>query len=426
MEDEHKRVEFQYGIILIRTNRFQSLMDRLGKYRISRPTAWFFLYLMPIGAGIALFLFLTLFQRYFVIGCPSCISYIRTISPLANLGLPGINPYIPIVDGWIALVVAMVVHEGAHGVIARSLGLPVKSAGLLLFLFVPIGAFVEVDESALKAARARDSGRVLAAGAGANMVLAIASLLLMFAVVSAMTPVSSGVSVVQVVSPSAGAQSPAASAGIQAGDVITAVNGVQVTDIGTFSTIAGQAVPHLNTTFSPGETIGVSILRDGQTFEKTVTLGSVTYEDLQTHANYTYAYLGASLINSKGLQELAGTYSSSALSDPALYVCIPTLPNCQGLVPFSDLLGKFYTSPLGPLTSALPNLLYWFFFLNFNLAIFNSLPIYPLDGGQAFRAGVKGLGGGKLSEKTIGGITTGTSLAVVALLLVVIVGPYLV
>ena len=46
------------------------------------------------------------------------------------------------------------------------------------------------------------------------------------------------------------------------------------------------------------------------------------------------------------------------------------------------------------------------FFLNLNLAIFNAMPIYPLDGGQAFDAGLRGLVRGKLSEKTVFRVTS--------------------
>jgi membrane-associated protease RseP (regulator of RpoE activity) len=48
------------------------------------------------------------------------------------------------------------------------------------------------------------------------------------------------------------------------------------------------------------------------------------------------------------------------------------------------------------------------------LAIFNALPIYPLDGGQAYRAGLKGLLGNRLSEASLTRLTSLTTALVVA------------
>lgn len=411
MEEEYKRVEFQYGLVMLRTKRFTGIMDRLGSKRISKPVAWILLYLMPIAGAIALYLFLTELGILVSPRGAEVASYVRTLSPLGNLGLPGINPYIPIVDGWIALFAAIIVHEGAHGVVARSLGLPVKSSGLLFFLILPIGAFVEVDEDALKVAKAADSGRVLAAGAGINLVIGIVCLLLLFGVVSAMRPSVDGIAVVGVYG-----NTTAGRAGITVGDVITQVNGVAVND-----PLAVSQSPW----YKPGQVINLTVERDGETIQFTnLTLGTLIVNNTQTGNVTRTAFLGVSDIGYQGLQDLVSSYTGSFLKTPALYICIPTLPSCQNIVPFSDGLSRFYTSSFGQSLAPLANLLYWLFFLNFNLSIFNSLPIYPLDGGQAFRVGVKALGGDKLGEKSVMRITSAATIIVVAILLSVIVGPY--
>lgn len=414
MEEEYKRVDFQYGIILLKTKRFQSLMDRLGKSRISGPMAWILLYLMPVAAGIGLFIFLTQVSIFFSPVVHQVGVVVRSVSPLAYLGLPGVNPYLPIVDGWAALIVAMVIHEGAHGIVARSLGLPVKASGLLFFLFIPIGAFVEVDEKALASARARDSGRILAAGAGVNFVLGIVCLLLLFSVVSSMAPAANGLAVTQVDTAipvnNTSVQTPAALAGIRPGDFIQAVNNIHYTDPNTILQASW---------YKPHQVINITLWRSGQAFTvKNVTL-------LANPANSSLGFLG---IHDEAASDLAGkvsTYTSSFFTRPILYLCIPTFPSCQGLAPFSDQQAIFYTSPYGGWTAPVANLLYWFFFLNFNLAIFNALPIYPLDGGQAFKAGLKGLGGPKISEKTAVRLTTITTLAVVAMVVTLPLAAYL-
>ena len=134
-EEEYKRVTFSYGVLMLRTRRGLALMDRFGKFRITKPLAWFMLYLWPVSAALILYVIL---KELSGLSClrrePSSLGYVRTISPTANLLLPGLNPYVPIVYGWIAIVVAVVIHEASHGIVARSLGMRVKSAGIAVLL----------------------------------------------------------------------------------------------------------------------------------------------------------------------------------------------------------------------------------------------------------------------------------------------------
>jgi membrane-associated protease RseP (regulator of RpoE activity) len=413
--EEYKRFEFHYGLILLRTRRFQSLMDRLGANRISKPVGWVLLYVMPVAAALGLYLFFSLLGILLSPRGAAVASYVRSLGPLANLGLPGINPFLPVVDGWIALVVAMIIHEGAHGIVARSLGLPVKASGLIFFLIIPFGAFVDVDEKAIKEAKASHSGRVLAAGAGINLVVGLLSLLLLISAVSLMRPVSQGIGVV------VQDGSPLSKAGVKNYDFILAANGTPLHDI--------QAIGTSNW-YRINNTVTLTVWRDGSTFDRNVTIGYQLFENISSGQKFKLPYLGISLGNTgsqsaNDLGRLVSAYAGSFFSKPALYVCIPTLPTCQGIVPFSDIMSRFYTSSLGSGLVPVANLLYWLFFINFNLAIFNALPIYPLDGGQAFLVGVKALGRGKLSETTLMRITGAATLTVVGLLFAAIAGPYL-
>jgi membrane-associated protease RseP (regulator of RpoE activity) len=411
--DEFKRVEFQYGVILLRTKRFQSLMDRLGANRISKPMGWILLYLLPVSAFFGFYLFLSEASILLSPRGADVAAYVRTIGPLANLGLPGINPYLPVVDGWIALIIAMVIHEGAHGIVARSLGLPVKASGLLFFLFVPIGAFVDVDEMAIKQAKPSYSARVLAAGAGVNIVAGLACLLLLVLIVGSFVPAATGAGIVGIAK-----NGPAAEGGLKVGDIVTQFDGKNITDI--------SAVLNPNTTLQVGQTVDLTVFRGGSIIHLGVKLGCCNVvQNVTTGQNITtYPYIGVVQVSGAGLVSAVSAYSSP-LSNLWQYVCIPTLPACQSRVPFSDSLAGFYTSPLGGVAAPLAGLLYWLFFLNFNLAIFNALPIYPLDGGQAFSVGVKALGGRRLSERTQMRITTVATFLVVGLILGVVVSPYL-
>ncbi|MDG6900860.1 MAG: site-2 protease family protein [Nitrososphaerota archaeon] len=422
---EVKRFELHYGVLLmVRTKRFLSTMDRMGRARISKPVGWALLYLMPVAAAAAFLLFINVFRALVSSRGPQVASGIVSLGPLANLGIPGLNPYIPILYGWIALVVGMVVHEGAHGVVARSLGLPVKNSGLILFLFViPIGAFVDIDETVLKEAKKSDAARVFAAGAGTNLVLAFLCLLLLTGIVGGMTPAVNGAGITAVAQ-----GSPADLKGIRPGDMVTAVDGKPINDL--------NAVLGPNTTLKAGQSVNFTIYRSGQALEID---GVQLVCDLQSglcgrivnattnQIISTYPVVGISQISMTDLQSSVSTYSNP-LKNPLLYIgCIPTLNlgSCQQAVPFSNSEAGFYASALGGGLVPVANVLYWMFFLNFNLAIFNALPIYPLDGGQAFRVGVEALGKGRLSEKGVSKITTVVTAGVLAFLLGIIISPYI-
>ncbi len=391
-------------------------MERLGRRRITGPLAWVMLYIMPVAAGFAFFLE---FVQLSVILSPqgaAVIQYIRSLTPTVNLLIPGINPYLPIAYGWIALIIAMVVHEGAHGVVARSLNMKVKSAGLLFFLIFPIGAFVEVDEKELKVARARDSTRVLAAGAGVNFIFAIVCVALLFNTVSTMAPAANGEAVFSVFQNSSSLYSPAYVAGIRPGDYILSMNSIPID-----SALKNSAV------YSPGNRVNLTVWRQGSTIQlPNITLGRVRYIDLRTNQTITRAFIGIENLSVSTLQGKVKTYLGAFGRAATPYVCIPTFPRCQDFVPFSDQYIGFYSSPLGAALPAVLNLLFWVYFINFNLAIFNSLPIYPLDGGQAFDMVIKAIGRGRLKETTLNRITTAISVILVSMIAFLILGPYLI
>jgi membrane-associated protease RseP (regulator of RpoE activity) len=47
---------------------------------------------------------------------------------------------------------------------------------------------------------------------------------------------------------------------------------------------------------------------------------------------------------------------------------------------------RYESSVLGNAFAPVANMLFWLWFINFNVGIFNALPIGPLDGGQMYGA----------------------------------------
>jgi len=78
---------------------------------------------------------------------------------------------------------------------------------------------------------------------------------------------------------------------------------------------------------------------------------------------------------------LLDVYKKAFSTSPLAILMPPTLQ--QSLVPYSDQMAPYYTSSIfGSSYPIIANFLFWNWFINFNVGIFNALPIAMLDGGQ--------------------------------------------
>src|SRR3989338_11204159 len=171
--------------------------------------------------------------------------------------VPGVVPVLPIkVEGvfyvpffyWIiSIFIIAVVHEFAHGVVARAHNISVKSSGFaFLGILVPIipAAFVEPDEEDLGKEKTRKQLAVFAAGPFSNIILAFLSLLIFILIANfALGPMIqqtgveiSGYYVVDNVT------SPAEDAGVQVGEVITKINAKEMKTVQEFRDYLGKEV----------------------------------------------------------------------------------------------------------------------------------------------------------------------------------------
>jgi membrane-associated protease RseP (regulator of RpoE activity) len=109
---------------------------------------------------------------------------------------PGVAPIIPGVEipnvpisppliAWLPLFLILIIHESAHGAVARLHKMKLKSTGVLLFGLLPIGAFVEPDEEEVSAlSKTNPSGvlEMLSAGPSANLAAMALTIPVFFAV----------------------------------------------------------------------------------------------------------------------------------------------------------------------------------------------------------------------------------------------------
>ena len=397
-EARQGRIKFNFPMLTVRTQMFSGVFDKLGSLRASRLVSWVALIIVPVVAGIGLYLICN--SLFTLLWTPVARDVTRELGPGFYLLLPGINPFLPILYGWLAIFCAIVVHEGAHGVIARNRGLKVKSSGLLFFLFIPFGAFVDVDEEQLAKAKSKDSLRVMAAGVGGNIVVAIVCILAVLVIVNGLTPVIDGVYIYDVTD-----GMPAEAAGLLSEDVFVSVDN---TKIGSY-----EELKALFEDKNPGDVVQLTVAR-GENWEEQFST-SITLTESENRT-----VMGVTLFDP---EEPLTDYQTLTPESLYMYLLPPSL--APGLVPFSDSLIPFYTHGLGAQWHVYANVFFWLWFVNVNVAVFNALPIYPLDGGRMFNISLKSVLGRRVSEKTISRITFAVTATLIWVLLMIALIPFI-
>jgi membrane-associated protease RseP (regulator of RpoE activity) len=405
------RAEVKLPLILIHTPYGLKFFDRVAKWPGAKLYADFNTYLMPAITALAIFLIVGSLMVMFA--NEAAREGVRGVGIQANLLIPGINPYLPITYGWAALVITIIIHEAGHGIVARVYNIRVDSTGVVLFLGIPIGAFVNIEREELGRATLKQKSAVLTAGPLNNMILAGLALFALYFLVSSLTPLPPdpnapqfGVMVVNV-----NPGSLAESIGMTSGSVIQSVGGQQVRTLDDL----GVLLRHPD---NLGRTVDITwVTADEQTVTRPVPLPAAP------EPNRVILGVGVTPL-SPDPQAVLDRYQGAFSTNPLALLLPPTMQ--QGAVPYSDLMGPKYTSSIfGSSDYFMPvaNLLFWVWFINFNVGIFNALPIGPLDGGQLYGAMIENKAKSKVLARNASMMLTLIMTAVVVASLVL---PYII
>lgn len=371
-KENRTRVERKFVLFLIHTPFGLDLFDKLANTRAGRIYARFNVYLMPLITALALFLIVS--SLVIVTSNSAARVGTRSLGPQANLLIPGLNPYLPWTYGWIALIVTIVIHEAGHGIVARVYNIRVESTGILLFLGIPIGAFVNISPEELSRCTLKQKSAILTAGPLNNMIVVAISLIALYFIVSTLTPIPTestpqyGVTILGV-----GDHSLANSIGLSKGSIVESVAGQKIIKIDDLESILKSNL---------GKSIPI-------TWKDTTSHQITRLANLPKQVNANEGILGVSISVSPNATEALKVYKDAfsfrSLNHEVLLLP-PTLGAGEQVVPFSNLMAPKYHSSLGPAFYPLANMFYWLMFVNFNVAIFNTLPIGPLDGGQLYNS----------------------------------------
>jgi membrane-associated protease RseP (regulator of RpoE activity) len=434
---EKHNMSFFGPFLLWKTTRGRKLIDRLARFKL------FWKLYATVGIVI---LFIMMISMFFILilGAYSVWKYTPDPMPLENiLVLPGLNPLIPLWYGLVALIIAVVIHEFAHGILARVADIKLKSMGVVFFV-IPVGAFVEPDENKLRTTGKLKRDRVFAAGPATNIFVGIiCALIFAWGFMGALEPTEDGVLVLEV-----SEDYPAEAGGMKPGMVIVSIEGTASDGTVLPSTEINNTTDFENflKTAHTNDILNITIYESG----KNIILQNITLVDKGEYYNGTPLYKsefdgqGFLGMNSMGVTEfserLAHPIKSAEgdrgeLAGNLIYFTI-RLPLDTGTLPFHEPLTDIYevNGALGALPNSmfwiLANAFYYLFWINILLGIFNALPAVPLDGGYPYRDAwdsvLKRLRPKQKDEErelAVGQITLMTSFSILFLLLFTIIFP---
>jgi membrane-associated protease RseP (regulator of RpoE activity) len=322
-------------------------MDWLGT-KLKKPIQWLGYIGIVIGfLGMAFIVYSLTKSTLLLFTSPEVAPGIQPVLPFEAKGVF----FVPFVYWIISIFVIAVVHEFAHGVVARAHNLKVKSSGFaflgIIFPIIP-AAFVEPDEKQVAKRPAKEQWSVFAAGPFANILL---SILIIFAFGIDASPafphsITGKTAIVDITELSGmlhqvssldvdkvEPNSPAATAGFKQGERITAINGISVTDREKLA----DAIDNLK----PGQTLTLTV--NGA--ERALVLG-------QHPQDASRGYIGI-------------TFD------------IQTEPTAFALAKY----GAFGVD----IITFLISLIIWIFILSLGIGLFNLIPLGPIDGGRMFK-----------------------------------------
>ena len=254
----------------------------------------------------------------------------------------------------LSIPIVLVIHEGAHGIVGVMEKIGIKTGGFAIFIAMFAG-FVEPDEEQFSKAKKISRLRLIGAGPTSNVIFAFAlgAILFtnpMFAMVVPEPFLSSfyeeaedGVLVLSLID-GGGAQQ----AGIQENDVIIGINDVNI----------ASAMDLQKNPVEPGDTVNVTIVRDGSEIVIPVTI-------------------------------------MASPDDPERGL-IGIMRNDQPPQPIYNIIDWGLDTPMGFQFSMF---LLWLWMISFFIGIINMLPLPILDGGKFIHTIIEG----KISEKAVNG-----------------------
>jgi membrane-associated protease RseP (regulator of RpoE activity) len=390
-------------LILIHTPFGLKFFDWVAGTNAARIYARFNRYLMPLITVLAILLVIGGLMT--VISSEPAREVSRDLGPRSIFLIPGLNPFLPWHYALISLFITIIIHEAGHGIVARVYNVKLESTGIVLFFVVPIGAFVNIERNELEKTPLKHKSAILTAGPLTNIILAGISLFGLYLVISTLSPL-----------PISGAQEFGVSInGVNQGSLAEKIG---LTEGSVIQTISGQNIRNNEDLRKLLQSnLGKTLEMTWYDKDKNIITRNIK---LPNSVDENKGILGVTINQISDPKSVLDTYKSQFSINPLALLLPPTIQ--PGVVPYSGLMADKYDSSIfGSSYPLVANMLFWIWFINFNVAIFNALPIGPLDGGQWYGS----LIASRTKEETGMAINQLITFAMIAIVLVVLFLPYI-
>lgn len=326
-----------------------------------------------------------------------------TAPPTASelVAIPGINPMIPLGWGAMAFIVALVIHEFGHGLLARAHGMRIRAFGLLQLGPLPLGAFAEPQYEELQRAPRRERMRMFAAGPATNLFAAFVCLLMLGGLAGqaiSTTPHPHARSII--------VDGEAEKAGMEPWDIITAINGTEVIGMDGFrdqmQLYRANDTVTMDVIHANGEEEQLTIVfADKYLYHENMGWSEANLEAFDIQPGDPFLGVEGLSEGTQGIDRLAGPFSPrfeggtlvKSIYAPIHILTLMVVPfQLQGvsMYPMEEAMLTTADEGLGAVIGIsgllfFINFFFWLMWVNILLGFTNLIPMVPFDGGHLFK-----------------------------------------
>ncbi|MEM5815081.1 MAG: M50 family metallopeptidase [Candidatus Aenigmatarchaeota archaeon] len=172
-----KNIKFKKGIIF---RYFKEFTSKTKNFVIKREKYFSFLGFLSFLISLPSIIIISFLLLFSLIKFQPTVTFV--LPSISGYSYPGPIISVPFFYWIISIFLIVFFHETLHAIVAIKEKVNIKNYGLIYFLILPIGAFVDINEKQLKRRSIISKIKIYAAGSLGNFILSLLTFLIIFAI----------------------------------------------------------------------------------------------------------------------------------------------------------------------------------------------------------------------------------------------------